>query len=133
MARTRATDYASPCLTCGTPATGAYCPLHTPEYGYESPLWRRTRLIVLDRDQHRCRLRLGGCTGRATTVHRLPRYGTEHDGNLDAYLSACAHCHGVIDAPRAKQRDASRGRTAPPGTGSVLGTPPVEDPRARAR
>lgn len=94
------------CLTCGTPtsATPAYCTGCAPVYGHDTPLWRRiVRPAVLARDRRRCRYELRGCTGVATTVHRLPEFGTEHDDNLDAYRSACAHCHGVIDGPRAKQ------------------------------
>ena len=62
-----------------------------------------TRPAELARDGHKCMLAVdAGCAGRAESVHRLPEYGTYHDENLDAYISACRHCHGVVDAPRAK-------------------------------
>lgn len=97
-----AATHRSPCLTCGKPSPGAYCAEHQPQYGYDTPLWDRTRDAVLARDGGRCRFRLRGCTDRATSVHRFPQFGTVHDGNLNAYASACAHCHGVIDGRRAK-------------------------------
>jgi hypothetical protein len=92
-----------PCLTCRRPTAepGGYCTDCKPEYGYDTPLWRHTRLARLEHDRHLCQYRHAGCTGRATTVHRLPRYGTVHDGNLHAYRSACTHCHGVEDGARA--------------------------------
>ncbi len=101
----------SPCLTCGTPCRGIRC--GNPECGpatradrervdgRNTRQWRHvTRPMVLSRDGHRCRLRLPGCTTTATSVHRLPEFGTFHDDNLDAYLSACARCHGKADGQR---------------------------------
>lgn len=97
-----------PCLTCGKPCNGSYCDEHQPLYGHHDAQWRGaggTRQLVLERDQHRCKIVADdGCTHVATTVHRLPEYGTWHDGNLDAYVSACAHCHGVVDGARATRR-----------------------------
>lgn len=91
-----------PCLTCGRPAPGAYCDEHAKPYQYGGA-WPIVRRLVLARDEARCRIRALGCTGKATTVHRLPEYGLDHDANLHAYVSACRHCHGVVDAPRSKQ------------------------------
>lgn len=63
---------------------------------------QRLRLAALDRDNYRCRLRLPGCTGHATTMHLDPRRAGDHDqASLADVVSACAHCHGVVDAPRA--------------------------------
>ncbi len=94
-----------PCLICGTPARASHCEKHQIDHGYSEHDWRAyTRPAVLERDNWRCRIQADdGCTVIATTVHRLPEHGPHHDTNLDAYVSACAHCHGVIDAPRAKR------------------------------
>lgn len=100
----------SACPRCGRPKP---CARHAGDdnrrraekskaHGLASARWKRTRAAVLARDRGLCRLGLRYCTVTATTVHRLPEFGTFHDGNLDAYVSACAHCHGVIDGPRAK-------------------------------
>jgi 5-methylcytosine-specific restriction endonuclease McrA len=99
----------SACPTCGRPKP---CAAHarndnrrradkSKAHGLTAARWRRTRAAVLKRDGGFCRLQLRGCTTTATTVHRLPEHGTFHDGNLDAYVSACAHCHGVVDGARA--------------------------------
>ena len=102
----------SPCLICGVPTNGPYCPEHQPEYGYSRQSWRRpggTRQLVLERAGHRCELRVDeACSDEATTVHRLPEFGTYHDTNLDAYVAACAHCHGVVDGRRASVPNAGR-------------------------
>lgn len=61
---------------------------------YQTSLWKRTRLAVLERDGYRCRLNLQGCTSRATTVdHVVPliRGGRPFDpSNL---IAACRHCN----------------------------------------
>jgi 5-methylcytosine-specific restriction endonuclease McrA len=98
--------------TCHCPACNAYVEADNQrryakriDHGRNTPQWlKRTRPAVLKRDQHLCQLQLAGCTRRAMHVHRLPQYGTRHDSNLDAYLSACAHCHGVTDGGRAAPR-----------------------------
>jgi hypothetical protein len=100
------------CSRCGTPCRGRFCPFHdreersrrsrkSKEHGLGRREWQRTRSAVLERDGYACRLRQPGCSGFATSVHRLPAFGAFHDDNLEAYLSACSHCHGVVDAPRA--------------------------------
>lgn len=104
----------NPCLNCRRPtSSGPYCDDCRPAYGHDSRLYRqRVRPAVLERDGHECRLVVDDdCTRVATTVHRLPEYGPEHDGDLDAYLSACAHCHGVTDAPRAGRPNGGRARS----------------------
>jgi 5-methylcytosine-specific restriction endonuclease McrA len=60
---------------------------------YHSPEWRKVRAAVLERDAHRCRLRLPGCLTVATTVHhRVERSagGRDVPSNL---LSCCGPCH----------------------------------------
>lgn len=100
------------CVVCGTPSAGTRCAVHQHDedarrsaksrsHGLRTRVWRRTRALVLERDMHCCRIGREGCTFKATSVHRLPEYGPFHDDNLDAYVSACAHCHGVIDGARA--------------------------------
>jgi 5-methylcytosine-specific restriction endonuclease McrA len=55
--------------------------------------WRRTRRLVLDRDGHRCQLRLDDiCRGRATCVHHV--LGRAYTGDDPAYLVAsCSPCN----------------------------------------
>lgn len=102
----------SPCLECGTPCQGIRCgdprcgPAtradRTRVTGRDTADWRKvTRPMVLNRDGHRCRLMLPGCTTTATSVHRLPERGPYHDSDLSAYVSACAKCHGKVDGARA--------------------------------
>lgn len=52
----------------------------------------RTRAAVLERDGHRCQLRLDGCTVIATTVDHIRdrRIGGDGPDNLRA---ACAWCN----------------------------------------
>lgn len=41
--------------------------------------WRHIRRLVLERDQHRCRLQLAGCTTIATHAHLRVRFdGDRH-------------------------------------------------------
>ena len=70
------------------------CPDHpkTPRNG-STRAWRTLRAKVLERDGHRCQLRLDGCTMRATTVdHDFPvsAGGSDHMDNL---VAACAPCN----------------------------------------
>lgn len=76
------------------------------DHGRRSPYWERLRRAALTRDGYRCRLHVDdGCTEIATTVHIRPELEGNHlAATLDDCLSACAHCHGVTDAPRASER-----------------------------
>lgn len=100
-----------PCITCGTPAAGDFCPQHDPHprgrdhhHGYSRKHWRELRVQRLNLDEHRCQLRVDArCTGTATTVHLDPRLEGNHDvATLNDCRSACLHCHGVVDAPRSR-------------------------------
>lgn len=53
-----------------------------------SDKWRKTRLRILERDDHVC----ASCGGAATQVHHLTydRVGQEHDDDL---VSICRPCH----------------------------------------
>jgi 5-methylcytosine-specific restriction endonuclease McrA len=127
-----------PCLDCGTPTSGSRCPKHAaPRQAADSERrnakrrvhrrttahWRRLRAAVLARDAHLCRLQLAGCTTRATSVHLNPELGGRHDlaGPADC-LSACAHCHGVIDGARTGGRghDGTRSESATPRSRSTF-------------
>lgn len=82
---------------------------------------RRLRQQALDRDGGICRLRADdGCTVIATTVHLLPELRGDHDrATIDDVVSACAHCHGVVDAPRVSGRARIASRSSgptPPGS-----------------
>lgn len=54
-----------------------------------------TRARILARDGHACRLRLGGCTGIATTVdHVVPvAAGGPDRPDDDGLVAACRHCN----------------------------------------
>ena len=70
-------------------------------HGVTSPAWRRRRARKLKRSPG-CELELEGCTGKATSVHIPARYRGRHDVVPENELvSACAHCHGVVDGARA--------------------------------
>lgn len=61
--------------------------------------WRNTRRAVLNRDGHRCQLRLPGCTTNATHVHHTQ--GREATGDDLAHLvAACQHCNLKVGDPR---------------------------------
>jgi hypothetical protein len=72
-------------------------------YGYSSSHWQELRRLRLEADAHLCRLRLPGCTLRATHVHLHPELGGDHTvATLGDCVSACAQCSGAVDAPRAR-------------------------------
>jgi len=90
-----------PCLECGKPSSASRCPDHTKSYGYSDAQWKATREARLSLDGHVCRLNLKGCKGLATTVHLDPACNGDHRlATLANTLSACLHCHGVIDGAR---------------------------------
>lgn len=61
--------------------------------------WRRTRAAILARDGHRCRLRLEGCTARATTAHHTLDRGAVGDDPRHL-VAACDPCNQEIGDPR---------------------------------
>lgn len=68
--------------------------------GGSTRAWRRVRGRVLDRDGHRCRLRLGSCTTIATCVHHV--HGRAVTGDDERYLvAACAPCNAEVGDPAA--------------------------------
>lgn len=100
------------CVVCGRPGAGTRCDGCQPvedrrraakssAHGLNRRSWTLTRRSVLERDGGVCRLRLDGCDVAASSVHRLPQFGPVHDANPAAYVSACDHCHGVVDGARA--------------------------------
>lgn len=67
--------------------------------GWRGPRGLRARKL---RRNPICELDYAGCTGKATTVHVPPELEGDHRrARLDELVSACAHCHGVEDGPRA--------------------------------
>ena len=62
------------------------------------PGWAATRLAVLDRDGHACRLRLPGCQGTATEAHHT-RPGVEDPATI---VAACPPCHRVVTQQQAR-------------------------------
>lgn len=90
-----------PCLVCGTPSTESRCKDHEKRYGYSDAHWKRVKAARLLYDNYVCQLNLKGCTLRATTVHLAPECNGDHRlATPDNTLSACLHCHGVIDGAR---------------------------------
>jgi 5-methylcytosine-specific restriction endonuclease McrA len=74
-------------------------------HGTSTSHWKELRALALERDGHACRLQHEGCTGHATTVHIDRRLRGDHrNATLADCTSACRHCHGVEDAPRAGSR-----------------------------
>jgi 5-methylcytosine-specific restriction endonuclease McrA len=65
--------------------------------GGSTRAWRRTRARVLARDGYTCRLRLPGCTGKATHVHHT--LGKAHGDSEAQLVSACAHCNLKVGDP----------------------------------
>jgi hypothetical protein len=97
-----------PCLDCGRPTVGARCPAHTIDYCYSSPHWQHVRTARLALDGHLCQFNYPGCTGHATTVHLAPELQGDHSlATLETTRSACHHCHGIEDAPRASGKAAT--------------------------
>lgn len=79
---------------------------------YDNPEWRRLQPKILQRDEHRCRLRFSDiCEGKATQVDHLG--GVAAGGSfLDPsnLVACCGPCHrrktAMIDAPEGKRRAA---------------------------
>lgn len=65
--------------------------------------WRRVRAAVLERDQHRCQLRIQGvCTTTADQVHHLVSRATA--GDDPRYLvAACRACNLKVGEPGQQQ------------------------------
>lgn len=104
---------------CGILTTGTRCIAHASAHeqadnarrhekakalGLHSRHWKQVRRARLAFDGYRCALRRPGCTGEATSVHLDPSLRGNHAlATIDNTRSACAHCHGVVDAPRARR------------------------------
>jgi hypothetical protein len=71
-------------------------------HGTQTSYWRQLRQRALERDGHRCQLKVDHrCTGIATTVHLDPALKGHHRiARLKHCKSACKHCHGVEDGRR---------------------------------
>jgi 5-methylcytosine-specific restriction endonuclease McrA len=62
-----------------------------------SKAWRKLRARILERDQHRCQLKLPGCTTIATDAHHI--LGKIHGDNPDQIVAACGHCNKTVGEP----------------------------------
>lgn len=81
--------------------------------GLHSAAWRQLRAAVLDRDHHRCRLRLPGCTHTATEAHLdAALHGNHNHATLDNTVAACKHCNVV---------EANNRRASTPGGRAIIG------------
>jgi hypothetical protein len=113
------------CLDCGRPCRSTRCHAHTRDHGYADTHWQTIRKQRLLLDGHACTFKYDGCSKRATSVHLDPRcHGNHALATLDNTRSACAHCHGVEDGPRANGYNATSA-THPPGAGSARRAPRV--------
>jgi 5-methylcytosine-specific restriction endonuclease McrA len=64
-----------------------------PNKAYNSA-WRRVRLLVLERDEHRCTINMEGCTGAATSVdHIVPLVFGGAPYALDNLRASCHNCN----------------------------------------
>jgi hypothetical protein len=116
-----------PCLDCGRPTIGPRCPAHTTDYGYASLHWQRVRAARLQVDGHLCQFNYPGCIGHATTVHLAPELAGDHSlATLETTRSACHHCHGIEDAPRASGLPATSAQHWGGGAPTATGRPPEE-------
>ena len=100
---------ARPCIDCGTPTNGTRCPAHQRDadarrhakqqaHGRDTARWRQLRVLVLNRDRHRCQR----CGKPGNTVHLDPRLKGNHTlATPNHCVTLCRSCHGVLDAPRA--------------------------------
>lgn len=69
--------------------------------------WRRTRVLVLARDNYRCTLKIEGvCVGAASQAHHLHGRGSACLGcraDLPSHLSAaCAPCNLRVGEPKSE-------------------------------
>lgn len=63
--------------------------------------WRKTRKQILQRDMHRCQLRLEGCRVIADCVHHT--HGRSVTGDDPAYLvAACTPCNLKVGDPQGR-------------------------------
>lgn len=61
--------------------------------------YRKMRAYVLERDNHRCQVRLDGCTTIATQAHHTG--AREVTGDDPAHMvAACAYCNLKVGDPR---------------------------------
>jgi 5-methylcytosine-specific restriction endonuclease McrA len=74
-------------------------PGHRQERRANVTRWRKIRRAVLERDEHRCQIRiLGVCTTIATCVHHTLGYAIT--GDDPAHLvAACAECNNRLGEP----------------------------------
>lgn len=68
--------------------------------GGSTTAWRKVRAHVLDRDNHRCQLKVYGvCTGHATHAHHTQ--GREVTGDDPRHIvAACEACNLHVGDPR---------------------------------
>lgn len=62
-----------------------------------TPRWRKIREQVLIRDHYLCRLKLDGCTTRATQVHHI--HGKARGDDPAGLVSACEPCNLQVGDP----------------------------------
>lgn len=79
--------------------------------GGSTTAWRKVRLVVLARDQYRCRLALPGvCTGLATQVHHV--LGKASGDDPAHLVSSCRGCNLKVGDPLKRKPGAG---ADPPG------------------
>lgn len=88
------------CSRCGkpTPLPGQPVPAHDLPSRRRGNAWKPVVAAILKRDHYTCRLKLRGCTTRATLAdHITPRAqgGTDNPANLIAACAACNRAKGT--------------------------------------
>jgi hypothetical protein len=95
-----------------------------PRYG--SRLWKSRRREVLIRDQHRCQIRLSGCTGFATQCDHMvspnPFLGGGSFFDMSNLRASCSACNNRAMTPRCSTRSA-RASAGTPMPSTTPGSP----------
>lgn len=85
------------CIKCGALSEAARCPQHALRKRPRGNAFEPTRQRILQRDGHRCQLRLDCCTGHATAVDHIIHFangGSDDDTNLRAACEPCNQKRG---------------------------------------
>jgi hypothetical protein len=131
-----AESHSCPELEAATAADNARRHSKQREHGRDTRGWRRLSVERRELAGGLCELKLPGCTTFATTGHLHRELEGRHElATIDDVDAACAHCHGVVDAPNAKggSREAPGERARPvPGSARVMASVAITSPGNKA-